>query len=156
MRSVPKAAAWFIVIAGIVLGTVFTFGMRYWESSVSKEDAIFVEATFSSYEGIYKRGDLKEIKMIFQDRKQLFIDGTCCSQSVQDKLESLKPGSVLQMYVHPRSSTILEIKTDNGSILQFEESIKKLSSEVTGFLFLGIFMYACAVYGIIKLFSKQA
>lgn len=156
MRSVPKAAAWFIVIAGIVLGTVFTFGMRYWESSVSKEDAIFVEATFSSYEGIYKRGDLKEIKMIFQDRKQLFIDGTCCSQSVQDKLESLKPGSVLQMYVHPRSSTILEIKTDNGSILQFEESVKKLSSEVTGFLFLGIFMYACAVYGIIKLFSKQA
>lgn len=156
MRSVPKAAAWFIVIAGIVLGTVFTFGMRYWESSVSKEDAIFVEATFSSYEGIYKRGDLKEIKMIFQDRKQLFIDGTCCSQSVQDKLESLKPGSVLQMYVHPQSSTILEIKTDNGSILQFEESVKKLSSEVTGFLFLGIFMYACAVYGIIKLFSKQA
>lgn len=156
MRSVPKAAAWFIVIAGIVLGTVFTFGMRYWESSVSKEDAIFVEATFSSYDGIYIRGDLKEIKMIFQDRKQLFIDGTCCSQSVQDKLESLKPGSVLQMYVHPRSGTILEIKTDNGSILQFEESVKKLSSEVTGFLFLGIFMYACAVYGIIKLFSKQA
>ena len=153
--KIPKIAAWFLVVAGILLGTVFSFGMHYWESSVSKEDALFVEATFSSYEGIYKRGDLKEIKMIFQDRKQLFIDGTCCSQSVQDKLESLKPGSVLQMYVHPHSSTLLEIKSDNNSILLFEESIEKLSSEVSVFLFLGIFMYACAVYGIIKLLLKQ-
>ena len=153
--DIPKLAAWFLVVAGILLGTVFSFGMHYWESSVSKEDAIFVEATFSSCERIYRRGHLKEIKISFQNSEPLFIDGACCSQSVQDKLGMLKPGAILQLYVHPHSSTLLEIKSDNNSILLFEESIKKLSSEVSVFLLLGIFMYACAVYGIIKLLLKQ-
>lgn len=148
--KIPKIAAWFLVVAGILLGTVFSFGMHYWESSVSKEDALFVEATFSSCERINR-----EIKISFQDREPLFIDGTCCSQSVQDKLGMLKPGAILQLYVHPHSSTLLEIKSDNNSILLFEESIEKLSSEVSTFLLLGIFMYACAVYGIIKLLLKQ-
>ena len=153
---IPKWAAWFLAIVGVLLGTVFSVGMHYWESSVSKEDAIHIEADFSSYEKLYSRGGVKEIKVYFQDRKPLFIDGTCCSQRVQNKLKGLKSGTILQLYVHPHSSTLLEIKTDSDSILLFEESIEKLSSEVNGFLFLGVFMYVCAGYGIIKLLLKQA
>ena len=153
--EIPKLAAWFLVVTGILLGTVFSFGMHYWESSVSKEDAIHIEAAFSSYEKLYSRGGVSKIKVYFQDREPLFIDGTCCSQSVQNKLKGLKSGTILQLYVHPHSRTLLEIKTDSDSILLFEESIEKLSSEVNGFLFLGLFMYVCAGYGIIKLLLKQ-
>lgn len=154
-NKIPKLAAWLLVIVGIALGTVFSVGMPYWESSIPKEKAIFQQASFSSYEARYKRGGLKEIEICFQDREPLFIDGACCSQAVQDKLKQLKPGTIIQMYVHPHSSTLLEIQADNNSLLLFEESIKKISSEVSGFLFLGIFMYLCAGYGIIKLARKE-
>ena len=156
-RRISRSAAWFLVVAGILLGTVFSFGMRYWESSVSKEDAIHIEAAFSSYEKQYKRYQrgVREIEVYFQNRDPLFIDGTLCSQSVQDGLEKLEPGTILQLYVHPQSNQILEIQTDKEAILVFEEAIDKLSSKVSGFLFLGIFMYVCSGYGIIKLLLKQ-
>ena len=154
-ERIPKAAAWFLVIAGILLGTVFTFGMHYWESSVSKEDAIYTEAVFESYDKIYGRSTLKEIKVVFQDRKPLFIDGSCCSQTVLDSMAALKSGTVLCMYVHPNSSTLLAIQNGNNSILLFDNAIEKLSSEVSAFLFLGIFMYLTAIYAIIKLIRKE-
>lgn len=153
---IPKAVAWFLVIFGILLGTVFTLGMHYWQSSVSKEDAVYTEAVFDSYDIIYGRyHTLKEIKVDFQDRKPLFIDGSCCSQTVLDKMADLRPGSVLCMYVHPNSSTLLEIQNGNNSILLFDDAIENLSSEVSGFLFLGIFMYLFAICGSIKLIRKE-
>lgn len=153
---IPKAAAWFLVIVGILLGTVFTLGMHYWESSVFKEDAVYTEAVFDSYDIIYGRyHTLKEIKVDFQDRKPLFIDGSCCSQVVLDKMATLKSGTMLCMYVHPNSSTLLEIQNGNNSILLFDDATKKLSSEVSGFLFLGIFMYLTAIYGSVKLIRKE-
>lgn len=153
---IPKAAAWFLVIVGILLGTVFTLGMHYWESSVSKEEALYTEAIFESYDIIYGRHHtLKEIKVDFQDRQSLFIDGSCCSQTVLDKMAALKSGTVLCMYVHPNSSTLLEIQNGNNSILLFDNAMAKLSSEVSVFLFLGIFMYLAAFYGSIKLIRKE-
>ena len=155
-NRIPKAAAWFLVIVGILLGTVFTLGMHYWESSVSKEEALYTEAIFESYDIIYGRHHtLKEIKVDFQDRQSLFIDGSCCSQAVLDKMAALKSGTVLCMYVHPNSSTLLEIQNGNNSILLFDDAIEILSSEVSVFLLLGIFMYLFAICGSIKLIRKE-
>lgn len=154
-ETVPKAAAWFLVIAGILLGTVFSFGTHYSESPVSKEEAVYTEAVFESYEKIYGRYTLNEIKVLFRDRDPLYIDGTCCSQTVLDEMADLKPGTVLCMYVHPNSNTLLDIQYGNNSILLFDYASEKLSAEVTGFLFLGIFMYLTAIYGSIKLIRKE-
>jgi hypothetical protein len=155
-EKIPKIVAWFLVIVGIIMGTVFSFGMQYWESSVSKEEAIYTEAEFSSYKTIYGRyHSVKEVKIEFIDHEPLFIDGTCCSQMVFEKLDHLKSGAVLCMYVHPNSSTVLEIYDGSTAILMFDDTVEKLSSEVSGFLFLGIFMYLVAAYGLINLKRKE-
>lgn len=145
-----------MVIVGIIMGTVFTFGMHYWESSLSKEEAVHTEAEFSSYKIIYGRyHTATEIKMDFLDHEPLFIDGACCNQTVLEKLEHMKAGSVLHMYVHPNSSTLLEIQDGSTTILTFDDTVEKLSSEVSGFLFLGIFMYLVAAYGLFELLRKE-
>lgn len=156
-ERIPKMAAWFFVIVGIIMGTVFSFGMQYWESSVSKEEAIYTEAEFSSYKIIYgQRHSVKEVRIDLIDREPLFIDGTCCSQMVLEKLKHIKPGSALHMYVHPNSSTLLEIYDGSTAILMFDDTVEKLASEVSDFLFLGIFMYLIAAYGLLKLKRKEA
>lgn len=153
---IPKVSAWFLVIVGIIMGTVFVVGMHDWESSVSKEETVYTEAIFESYEKIYGRySSLNEIKVVFLDRDPLFIDGSCCSQTVLDKMAALRPGTVLCMYVHPNSSTLLEIHNGDNLILSFDNATKMLSSEVSGFSFLGIFMYLIAFYGSIKLIRKE-
>jgi hypothetical protein len=155
-ERIPKMVALFLVMIGIIMGIVFSFGMQYWESSVSKEDAIYTEAEFSSYKTIYGRyHSVKEVRIDFADREPLFIDGTCCSQMVFEKLDHIKPGSVLYMYVHPNSSTLLEIYDGSTAILMFDDTVEKLSSEVSAFLFLAIFMYFVAAYGLLKLKRKE-
>lgn len=155
-EKIPKGCAWFLVVAGIVMGTVFSFGMHYWESSVTKDQAIYTEAVFSSYKTIYgRKNSVKEIKLNFNNHKPLFIDGVCCKQEVLDKLDMVEPGTVLQMYIHPNSSTVLDIHDGNYTILLFDDTVASLSNEVIGFFILGIFMYLSAVFGLIKLIRNE-
>ena len=154
-EPIPKAAAVFLIVSGIFLGTVFTVGMHFWESPVTKANAIRVNAAFSSCEETNQYGRTQEIIVRFSDYEQLTIDGVCLSNEVVSKVEALKPGTVLSMYVHPRSSTILEM-VDNGEvIIAFNETVSKLSAEVSGFTVLGILMYLGALFGIAKLIRKE-
>ena len=154
-EPLPKAGAVFLMIAGIFLGTVFTVGMRYWESPVTKAEAISVSAAFSSCREVDQRGRTQEILVRFSDHEQLTIDGACLSDEVIGKVAALKPGTVLKMYVHPNSDCILEM-VDNGEvILAFDETVSKLSAEVSGFTVLGILMYLGALLGIVKLIRKE-
>lgn len=151
----PKAFAIFLIIVGIFMGTVFIVGMHYWEAPLSKADTLSVNATFLSYKNIYKRGRINEIIVRFEDHEQLTIDGSCLNDKVINKVEALKPGTSLHLYVHPNSSIILEMVDSDEVIIAFDETIVKLSEEVSSFTVLGIFMYLCAAFGIIKLIRKK-
>lgn len=154
-NPIPKFGAVFLIIAGIFIGTIFTVGMHFWEACVTKTDATSASATFSSYKEIYRNGHIKKIIVRFVDHEQLTIDGVCLSDEVISKVEALKPGTVLNLYIHPNSSNILEMVDNGDSIIVFDEAIDKLAVEVSGFTVLGIFMYLCAVLGIIKLVKKE-
>lgn len=152
---IAKESASFLVIAGLILGTVFCVGMHYWEASVTKDEAIRVRAVYSSFQGSFRRGHLREILIRFQDHEQLSIVGVCLNSEVVQKVEALQPGTVLELYVHPNSSTILEMSAQGDVILTFDETVEKLSAEVSGFMVLGIFMYLFAAAGAFKLIRKQ-
>lgn len=156
-KRISKVEAWFIIIAGVIIGTVFCFGSHYWKSpAISKEDTIYTEAIFSSYEEKRNRRNSEaEIKIFFQDRDPLFIDKTCCNQAVLDKMALLQSGDILRMYIHPNKSTLLDIQSGDNSIISFDNTIEKLSTESFGFCFLGIFMYLGAIFGCIKLIRKE-
>ena len=154
-RPMAKGEAWFLLIAGFIMGTVFTFGMQYWNAPVTKEESIHATAIYESYTTQREQGRVKEIIVRFKDHEQLYIDGTCINDRLLNSIDSLVPGTELSMIVHPNSNTILELHADNQVLLEFQNTSEKLTGEATGFMGLGLFCYVLSACGLISLLFRK-
>ena len=150
-----KGEAWFLLIAGFIMGTVFTFGMQYWSAPVTKEESIHATAIYESYATQREQGRVKEIIIRFKDHEQLYIDGACINDRLLNSIDSLVPGTELSMIVHPNSNTILELHADNQVLLEFQNTSEKLTGEATGFMGLGLFCYVLSACGLISLLFRK-
>ena len=147
----PLGLAIFLLIAGLFLGSVFTFGMQYWDSEVTREDCTLIDTQFVSYKEIRQPKRPMEIKEIAVDcvnNERYFIDGVSINSDLRNALSELSKHQKICILIHPNSNTIVEFSTENGTILTFNETIHKLGGEATGFLFLGLFMYFCSLVGL--------
>ena len=136
-----RITGWIIVLACLLLGTVMTFGMRYWEKDISREETVATEATYQSCKRTYNRGGLKEILVQFSDLEQQAMDSAYASESLYEAINALEPGTKVSLLLHPNSETILEFRVGDTVILDFEHSAEALRREVVGFLVLGILLY---------------
>ena len=57
----------------------------------------------------------------------------------------------IEMLIHPNGATIVELLNNDIVLLSFEDSIDKLNKEVSGFLYIGIFMYFCSSIGLVNI-----
>lgn len=140
-----------LLVVGILLGSVFTFGMQYWNAEVTRESCTLVETQFASYQEIRqpKRPlHIKEIVINCANGEQYDIDGVSISTQLTDALHALPEQENIRLLIHPNSNTIVEFSTENRNLLDFDETIRKLGGENTGFLILGFFLYFCAVVGL--------
>ena len=147
----PLGLAIFLLIAGLFLGSIFTFGMQYWNSEVTREDCTLIDTQFVSYKEIRQPKRPMEIKEIAVDcvnNERYFIDGVSINSDLRNSLSELSKHQKIYILIHPNSNTIVEFSTENGTILTFNETIHKLGREATGFLFLGLFMYFCSLVGL--------
>lgn len=147
----PIGLAIFLLIAGLLLGSVFTFGMQYWNSEVTREECTLVETQFCSYDEIRqdKRPmEIKEIAIDCGNHERYFIDGVSINADLRNALSALSEHEKISLLIHPNSNTIVEFSTENGNILSFDETIHKLAGEAKGFLSLGVFMYLCSLVGL--------
>ena len=147
----PLGLAIFLLIAGLFLGSVFTFGMQYWNAEVTREDCTLIDTQFVSYKEIRQPKRPMEIKEIAVDcvnNERYFIDGVSINSDLRNSLSELSKHQKIYILIHPNSNTIVEFSTENGTILTFNETIHKLGGEATGFLFLGLFMYFCSLVGL--------
>lgn len=145
----PVGVAIFFVVVGLIIGTVFIFGNRYWAKPIQKTDAIQTSARYEGYE-IHRKWNtpnIKEIKIILTDKSAVYIDGACVSDEVKKAIVDLPEGATVNMLVHPNSDTVWELKHGGRIILPFEEAQKDIKNENIGFTCLGVFMYFCAAYG---------
>ena len=154
-RPMAKGEAWFLLIAGFIMGTVFTFGMQYWNAPVTKEESIHATAIYESYATQREQGRVKEIIVRFKDHEQLYIDGACINDMLLNSIDNLVPGIELSMIVHPNSNTIMELHADNQVLLEFQNTSEKLTGEATGFMGLGLFCYVLSAYGLISLLFRK-
>ena len=155
-RAMTKAEAWFLLTAGLIMGTVFTFGMRYWNAPVTREEAVHTTAVYSSCVTPQEQGRVKEIILRFDGHEQLYIDGACIDDELLESIATLDPGTVLSMTVHPNSDKILELRTDSLVLLGFQATSEKLTGEATGFMGLGLFCYALSVWGLAGLLFRKS
>lgn len=146
-KKMTKSEAIFLLIAGMIMGTVFTFGMKYWNTPIAQNEAQQVTATFSSAKETMRRGHVQEIIVRFEDHEQLYIDGVCIDNELCDSVSEIMPGTVIEMIVHPNANTILEMKAGTTRLLEFHDSVQKLASEASESMYLGIFCYIMALMG---------
>ena len=145
------SVAVFFLVVGLLMGSIFTFGMQYWNDEVNREDCHAIETEFLSHKEIrrlkrfYK---VREISVDCSNGNRYFIDGECVNAELQDDLENLSEGEPITLLIHPNSNTIVAFSTDEAEILNFDDAITQLDHKSTAFLFLGLFLYFCAAIGL--------
>ena len=147
----PFKLAVFMLAIGILLGSIFTFGMQYWNENIPREDCRVVKTQFLSYDEIWHAKPtvgLVKIAIDCTDGNRYFIDGVSINEELRDQLSSLSKNDDITLLIHPDSNTIVEFSNGKTVLLNFDETIGKLEGESTGFLFLGLFMYFCALVGL--------
>lgn len=150
-----KSEVIFVIVVGLILGTVFTFGSFYWYSPVTKSEARNIRATFSSYKMSGQKDNVQQIIIRFKDHEQLDIDVYCLDDEIIDKVKEIKPGSILNLYAHPNSKCILEMVYNGEVIIDFDKAVDQLSTRITHFVPCGILMYLFAAYGIAKIVRNE-
>lgn len=147
----PLGLAIFLLIIGALLGSVFTFGMQHWNARVAYDECIRVETRMFDYKEFRKAkrpSQIKEIAIDCANNERYFIDGSCINTQLCDALSIISREENIILLIHPNSNSIVEFSTEESVILKFDETISKLGNEATGFLFLGVFMYFCALMGL--------
>ena len=143
----PLSLAIFLLIVGLFIGTVFTFGFQYWNAEVTREDCIKVETQFVSHDEIRRRKGIKEIYIDCTNGERYSIDGVCINKEIRKAVSKIPENEEITLLIHPNSDTVVEFTCESGTLLTFDETIDKLEGEATGFLFFGLFMYFCALVG---------
>lgn len=139
------------LVVGIFLGSVFSLGMQYWNQEVTREECRKIKTQFVGYENIrqIKRpATVKKIAIDCANGERYFIDGIAANSELSKQMSDLVCGENITLFIHPNSNTIVEFLTNSEIILPFSETMDKLSSESTRFLFLGLLMYLCAFVGL--------
>ena len=150
-EPMPISLSVFLLITGLLLGSVFTFGMQYWNAEVTREECMVIDTELVSYTEIRKLKrpmEVKEIAVDCANGERYFIDGVSVNTALRNSLSELSQQQGIHLLIHPNSNTIVELSTENGTILTFDETIRKMGGEATGFLFLGLFMYFCSLVGL--------
>ena len=152
-KSAPisLAAAVFMLVVGVLLGNVFTFGMQYWNDDIPREDCTMIKTQLLSYDeirhGKHPMG-IKEIAIDCSDGNRYFIDGVSINEDLINKLSSLTANNNITLLIHPNSNTIVEFSNGQTVLLDFNDTIKRLEGEADGFLLLGVFTYFYALIGV--------
>ena len=144
----PLGMAIALLVVGILLGSVFSFGMQYWNKEVTREECVKIQTQFAGYKEDLRRGHIQQIIIDCTNGDRYFIDGVSVNSKLQDCISKISPNEDITLLIHPNSDTIVEFSTNFNTILMFSETINKLGREATGFLFLGFFMYFCSLVGL--------
>lgn len=142
-----------MVVIGLLMGTVFTFGMHHWNAAVEEEDALPVTAAYQRYDVHYShslkntRRSIQAVDLHFSDHGKLTIDGSCADTALLAALDAIPHGTSLEMLVHPHGDTLLSVTAGGRTILAFADATRALSIEKWLFSGLGVFCYLCAGIG---------
>ena len=142
-----------LIVVGLLLGTVFTFGQQFWSATVTRADCTVVETCFVGYD--YRRGHHGRM-MHFGERlsvacgngEQYRFDSASIYYSLMDELDAIVPGEEITLLLHPNSDSIMELATEDKVILSFAEAMEDVAGERTFFFYMGILMYGSSLYGV--------
>ena len=138
-----------LLVVGLLLGTVFTFGMQYWSETVTREECLYIETQFLDYKEIKQRSRINQIAIDCADGERYFIDQVSINTRLREYLAELEKNDNITMLIHPNGGNIIELTHYGAELLNFEETIETLDKNAKTFSYLGVFMYLAAFLGLI-------
>ena len=148
----------FAAIASLIVGSVFVFGMRYWNAQVERDDCEVVTTQLESIEKVRgsSSSDLSSVNLKCTNGSSYYIKGVCVSRSLLSALESLPEGTQLTLTLHPNSEgTVLELSVDGILLLDFDTAVSMLGKNSTAFSYIGLFMYLCSAVLLVDIVQRK-
>ena len=155
LRKTGTGKLVFCIVAGLIFGTIFAVLPWYANAPIPKSEAIQADAVLSSYTKYYSRHGKKDIILRFEDHERVSISVACRSDAVEEKIDTLTPGTRLHLYIHPHSSTAWEIDRGDEVLLSFEESTEAFIRNNKISTVMGIVMYLLATFSAFGLIYKK-
>ncbi len=140
-----------LLLISLLMGTVFVFGKGYWHASISREQAISKEASYTSCHNLFNRPSRYGLTLYFSGLEPMQIDASCINESFLNEMKLLPAGEKVRLLIHPNSNTILEMEADGNTFLQFESCMECLTLSPYCFQGMGIAMYIIFFAAAIKL-----
>lgn len=146
-----------VAIASLIVGSVFVFGMRYWNAQVERDDCEVVTVQLESIEKV--RGSyshLRYVKIKCTNGSSYNIEDSCVSSSLLSALGSLPEGTQLTLTLHPNSDgKVLELSANGILLLDFDTAVSMLGKNSTAFSYIGLFMYLCSAILLVDIVQRK-
>ena len=150
-ESLSLSQSVLLLVIGVFLGCIFTFGMQHWNQEVTRDNCTIIETQFIDYRITKNRTANREVILNCSDSKRYFIDGVLINSELKNNLSKLKTNDEITLMIHPNGNSVVEFLAGDVTFIKFDEAIGKLGREVTAFLYLGMFMYLCALLGLVNI-----
>lgn len=131
-------------ILAILMATVFVH-MKGDYAPVARGDCTVYAGEFDTYVV-----DSQEyIELYFADEEMFWVHQACGTQDFLEKLDTVKAGTPMELVVNPQVDYVVEVTADGRELLNFEGAQEAMQREATGFMWIGIVVYAAAVFLIV-------
>ncbi len=126
-------------LAKILLCVFAFFGVYFLVLSPLTNDGISIDKALPSkgiYEGcnfVYssKSHIVDMVEIFFSHGQSRIIQVPCITQKLLDEIEHVPKGAQLEMLLHPSSNSILMLSVDGKTLLDFDESSKRMTQKAS-------------------------
>ena len=141
-----------VICGGILMGTVMVTYPLF-NRRVEIEDTRQIHGILTDIDGIYGRSGLSSIRLTFAGGESWTVSE--CSPALFQELEALPDRAELTIWVHPGSAGVLQIQSQNGLLLEFEEAMESAWQGAYLLAGLGVLVYAGCGYIWYEVFLKK-
>ncbi len=152
--KLSKNEAIICVVFCACLGCLFIFNNWNWNDSFSKEDAVELTARYDSVS--YPQMKFNYVILYFTDYENQLIDGACVSEELEENLNTLEYGTTVYMLIDPKSGYVMELRTDEKILLEFDYAQSQMRLDRLCYLCLGVIMLSGSLwFAVLKLKPKR-
>ncbi len=140
------------IIAGLGFISIHISGIDV----IDKSEAIEITASFEGYDYSSSRsGYIHFIVLEFSDAENMTIDSSCASWELIDIIAEIPKGTPFHMLIDESENLIMELRTDDTVLINFDDARYNIRSDKTGFALLGIITIAGGMFLMIYIVRKK-
>jgi hypothetical protein len=150
----------FLLIFGILLGSVFVFGARHWYADINKSDCTVVKTHILSCTEIERQGRHQSnyLRIDCANGERYDIHSLLSSQDLAATLQFLSDEDNVTLLIHPNGDNVLEISTEDRILLPFDKANGVMDYLNVGYLIMGCILYlfaAVSLYFVVYHINKK-